>query len=152
MSGRPGARQTRPCRRCGQPIDPLSADGVRAGLRICDDCRLGAPCPAKGLTAPTKALPSGIGGARSAHPAEDGAMDSLLDHLAARPPDPVYTMTECARRLGISDSYLSKLIAKGTARRSVRTAGGRLLFAPADVAALARAINREDRLGDPEAA
>ena len=74
-------------------------------------------------------------------------LDALMDREAG-----VFTKSEAARALGISFQYVEKLEKAGKARRSIRTAGGRRLFSREDVEALAKAIGREDRLANPEAA
>ena len=72
--------------------------------------------------------------------------------MVATPPfstaPPVYGLTDTARALGISVSYVQKLRAAGVARPTVPVgASGRMVFSLADLRQLAHAIGRDlDRL------
>jgi excisionase family DNA binding protein len=149
MPARKGGRLSRRgrCRPCGAILPAhgrRSACEQRANLdalRLCPECYA-----ARLLTPATNLSCSLVGGERTAHPTEGIMLDAMTDLQAG-----VFTKSEAARALRISTSYVEKLEKQGKARRSIRTAGGRLLFSREDVAEMARAINRSDRL-DPEAA
>ena len=154
MTGKLGARQTRRgrCRRCGAALAPMDARSAWAqrsspALALCPDCHA-----ALLLTPAAKVSCSAVGGGRTAHPTEGVMLDGLLDHEATRRRDPIFTKTEAARSLGISESYVDKLIRQGKARRTVVTFGGRRLFSADDVRAMAAAIGRADPLAAKEVA
>ena len=149
MSGRPGATQTKRgrCRLCGGTLPPTadrSAWEQRANLdrlRLCPACYA-----ARLLTGGSKVLVSGV--RLQTAPDEGAAMLTVADPPAVLDPASIFTRPEAAAVLGISTSRIDQLIREGKARRSVATASGRRLFSADDLAALARAIGRQDRIGE----
>jgi hypothetical protein len=68
----------------------------------------------------------------------------LVSNLAFFASPPVYGLTDAARALGVSVSYVQKLRAAGVARPTVPIGTtGRLIYSHDDIRAIAAAIGRD---------